>query len=63
MTVKNIRANGVNTPVMVIDAENKAHLPLLVQYPVERNGAFGRLNRAYLRDPSGNTVCARHRPG
>lgn len=40
VTVKNIRANGVNTPVMVIDAENKAHLPLLVQYPVERNGAY-----------------------
>ncbi len=40
VTVKNLRANGVNTPVMVIDAENKAHLPLLVQYPVERNGSF-----------------------
>jgi hypothetical protein len=40
VTVKNIRANGVNTPVMIIDAENKAHLPLLVQYPVERNGAY-----------------------
>ncbi|MDQ3062981.1 MAG: hypothetical protein M3R14_09005 [Acidobacteriota bacterium] len=40
VTVKNIRANGVNTPVMVIDAENKAHLPLLVQYPVERNGSL-----------------------
>ena len=40
VTVKNIRANGVNTPVMIIDAENKAHLPLLVQYPIERNGAY-----------------------
>ncbi len=40
VTVKNIRANGVNTPVLVIDAENKAHLPLLVQYPVERNGSL-----------------------
>jgi len=40
VTVKNIRANGVNTPVMIIDAENKAHLPLLVQYPVERNGSY-----------------------
>ncbi len=39
VTVKNIRANGVNTPVMIIDQENKAHLPLLVQYPIERNGA------------------------
>lgn len=40
VTIKNIRANGVNTPVMIIGAENKAHLPLLVQYPVERNGAY-----------------------
>ncbi len=40
VTVKNIRANGVNTPVMIIDAENKAQLPLLVQYPVERNGSY-----------------------
>jgi catechol 2,3-dioxygenase-like lactoylglutathione lyase family enzyme len=31
--------------------------------PGERNGAFGRLNLAYLRDPSGNKVCAVHRPG
>jgi len=40
VTVKNVRANGVNTPVMIIDADNKAHLPLLVQYPVERNGSL-----------------------
>jgi len=45
VTVKNVRANGVNTPVMVIDAENKAHLPLLVQYPIERNGSY--LETAY----------------
>lgn len=40
VTVKNLRANGVNTPVLVIDEDNKAHLPLLVQYPVEREGKF-----------------------
>lgn len=40
VTVKNVRANGVNTPVLVINEENKAHLPLLVQYPVERDGKF-----------------------
>jgi len=45
VTVKNLRANGVNTPVMVIDQENKAHLPLIVQYPIERNGAY--LETAY----------------
>jgi len=38
--VKNIRANGVNTPILIIDTENKAHLPLMVQYPVERDGKF-----------------------
>ncbi|MDQ3180166.1 MAG: hypothetical protein M3Q33_06560 [Acidobacteriota bacterium] len=40
VTVKNIRANGVNTPVLIVDTENKAHLPLMVQYPVERDGKF-----------------------
>ena len=38
--VKNIRANGVNTPILIVDTENKAHLPLMVQYPVERDGEF-----------------------
>jgi hypothetical protein len=40
VTVRIVRANGVNTPVMIIDRENRAHLPLLVQYPIERNGAY-----------------------
>ncbi len=31
--------------------------------PGERNGPFGTLVLAYLRDPSGNKVCALHRPG
>lgn len=31
--------------------------------PGERNGPFGTLVLAYLRDPSGNKVCAVHRPG
>ena len=31
--------------------------------PGERNGPFGTLNLAYLRDPSGNKICAMHRPG
>ena len=30
--------------------------------PGERNGAFGKLYLAYLRDPSGNKICALHRP-
>lgn len=40
VTLRNIRSNYVNTPVMVVDANNRAHLPLVVQYPVERNGRF-----------------------
>ena len=31
--------------------------------PGERNGPFGTLNLAYLRDPSGNKVCALYRVG
>lgn len=31
--------------------------------PGERNGAFGTLILAYLRDPDGNKVCILHRPG
>ena len=31
--------------------------------PGERNGPFGKLILAYLRDPSGNKICAMHRPG
>lgn len=38
--VRIIRANGVNTPITVTDAKNKAHLPLMVQYPVVRDGKF-----------------------
>ena len=38
VTVRIIRANGVNTPVMVIGQNNVAHLPLLVQYPREKGG-------------------------
>lgn len=30
--------------------------------PGERDGPFGRLVLAYLRDPAGNKVCALHRP-
>lgn len=38
--IRTIRGNGVNTPIMVIDGNNKPHLPLVVQYPIEKYGKF-----------------------
>src|SRR4051794_7647337 len=40
MTTRTIRANGVNTPLAVTDQDGQTVLPLLVQYPVEKNGRF-----------------------
>jgi hypothetical protein len=40
MSTRTLRANGVNTPVVIIDETGQPELPLLVQYPVERNGRF-----------------------
>ncbi len=40
MTSRTIRANGVNTPVSILDENGQPQLPLLVQYPVERGGKF-----------------------
>lgn len=40
MTTRTIRANGTNTPVEITDETGQAHLPLIVQYPVERGGRF-----------------------
>ena len=33
-----IRANGVNTAVTVFDSAGRSLVPLVVQYPIERNG-------------------------
>ena len=38
--VSTIRANGVNTAVMVYDDTNQPFVPLIVQYPIERGGSF-----------------------
>jgi hypothetical protein len=40
LTSRTIRANGVNTPVVLIDDTGTPHQPLMVQYPVVRNGVF-----------------------
>jgi hypothetical protein len=38
VTVRILRANGVNTAVTITDQENQFQTPLVVQYPIERNG-------------------------
>lgn len=43
VTVQTIRANGVNTAVIIIDENGKQFTPLLVQYPIEKNGKFSEI--------------------
>ena len=38
--VRTLRANGVNTAVLVLDDQNQPLVPLLAQYPIEKNGKF-----------------------
>lgn len=40
LKIKIVRPNGVNTPVIITDYTGKAHLPMMVQYPVERGGRY-----------------------
>ncbi len=40
LRVRVIRTNGVNTAVLVFDEYGKPLVPLIAQYPVERNGYF-----------------------
>ncbi|MBS1794527.1 MAG: hypothetical protein JSS81_11770 [Acidobacteria bacterium] len=40
MKINIVRPNGVNTPVIISDLTGKTHLPLMVQYPVERGGKY-----------------------
>jgi hypothetical protein len=43
LQIRIIRANGVNTAVMVFDEFGQQYTPLVVQYPIERNGAFAEM--------------------
>lgn len=43
VTVRIIRANGVNTPITIFDQNNQAHTPLVVQYPIERGGSLAEM--------------------
>lgn len=40
MATRTLRANGVNTPIVVTDENGSPQLPLLVQYPVEKGGRY-----------------------
>ncbi|CAN5322128.1 hypothetical protein BH10ACI2_BH10ACI2_13930 [soil metagenome] len=40
VTTTTIRANGVNTPLAITDETGQPQLPLMIQYPVEKNGKF-----------------------
>jgi hypothetical protein len=45
LQVRILRANGVNTAVVVSDSTGRQLVPLVVEYPIERNGRF--LEMAY----------------
>ena len=40
VTIRVIRANGVNTAVTIFDDKNHSLTPLLVEFPIERRGVF-----------------------
>jgi hypothetical protein len=40
LSIRVIRANGVNTAVTIFDDQGRSLVPLLVQYPIERGGVF-----------------------
>jgi len=40
VSVRIVRANGVNTAVTAFDDKNRSLLPLVVEFPIERKGVF-----------------------
>lgn len=40
ISIRILRANGVNTAVAMFDPQGQSLLPLVVQYPIERGGVF-----------------------
>lgn len=40
VTVRIVRANGVNTAVTIFDNQNRSLAPLVVEFPIERRGVF-----------------------
>jgi hypothetical protein len=43
VTLRIIRANGVNTAVTVFDSEGRSLVPLIVEYPIERGGSLSEV--------------------
>ncbi len=56
VTIRVVRVNGVNTAVTVTDERNQSLLPIIVQYPVERNGVFYEM--AYYSSAHPGTISA-----
>ncbi len=40
VTIRVVRANGVNTAVTIFDDKNRSLMPLVIEYPIERRGVF-----------------------
>jgi hypothetical protein len=40
LSIRVLRANGVNTAVAIFDSEGRSLVPLMVQYPIEKGGVF-----------------------
>jgi hypothetical protein len=40
LSVRVVRANGVNTAVAIFDTQGRSLVPLVVQYPIEKGGVF-----------------------
>jgi hypothetical protein len=40
VTLRVLRANGVNTAITAIDSAGRSLMPLAIEYPIEHNGAF-----------------------
>jgi len=40
VTIRVVRANGVNTALTIFDEKNRSLAPLIVEYPIERRGVF-----------------------
>ena len=60
LTVRVLRANGVNTALTVFTPQGQSLVPLIVEYPIERNGLFREM--AYTLQPI-QLCCRKISPG